>query len=329
MNDTVDLQSEQFMTLLTDALRSGPGSPEWNQAVKILRASNQNTDELQLLTAARENLEAGKEYRSVRAGPGFTQRVMEGIEQEANRSPGLPTANLIALIAAGAILVVVIIIGVRLLTPDPKRQAIDDLTGQIFGNKYLSAAFPGPATAPAKLPEGWAKFGDLPLANKSGEIRPAFVAPATESSGYKVGGIVTAQPVAVDQAMEVDASVHLNKSADDSITEVFVSDEPITDQNAVGGHALVWHLKAGEARVFLADGSASPQSTKAGNKRDLAVKLLLNRETAVVETAGQRLYAGPHQLAPDKPRYVGIRFRRHPGDKSEGVGVTGITIQKP
>ena len=59
MTDSTDLQSDQFMTLLTDALRSGPGSPEWNQAVKALRASGQNADEYAMLTAARESLAGG------------------------------------------------------------------------------------------------------------------------------------------------------------------------------------------------------------------------------------------------------------------------------
>src|SRR5258708_39311279 len=89
MPETVDLQSEQFMTLLTDALRSGPGSPEWHQAVKALRASNQNVDEYQLLYAARERLEAGEGCRSVRAGPGFTRQGVAGGGGEGRNGGGL------------------------------------------------------------------------------------------------------------------------------------------------------------------------------------------------------------------------------------------------
>src|SRR2546421_4832563 len=143
MPDTIDLQSEQFMTLLTDALRSGPGSPEWHQAVKILRASDQNVDEYTLLYAAREHLESGKEFRSVRAGAGFTRKVLDGIDEEA-KTPGVPTANIIALIAAGVILVIVAIVGMMLLKGGNTGQhAIEELNKTIFGNKFLTASFNG------------------------------------------------------------------------------------------------------------------------------------------------------------------------------------------
>src|SRR5258708_1693394 len=114
MPETVDLQSEQFMTLLTDALRSGPGSPERHQAGELLRASEQNVDEYTLLYKAREHLESGKEFRTVRAGTGFTRKVLEQIEEQA-KAPAVPTANLIALLAAGAILAVVAVVGFMLL----------------------------------------------------------------------------------------------------------------------------------------------------------------------------------------------------------------------
>src|SRR5438128_1152250 len=98
MSDTIDLQSDQFMTLLTDALRSGPGSPEWHQAVRQLRTSSEQgaaaADEYAMLYAARERLEAGKEYRSIRPGPGFTRKVMASVDEEGRNGPGgVPTAN--------------------------------------------------------------------------------------------------------------------------------------------------------------------------------------------------------------------------------------------
>src|SRR5207248_832631 len=121
------------MTLLTDALRSGPGSPEWHQAVKILRASDQNVDEYTLLYSAREHLESGKDYRSVRAGTGFTRKVLEQIEEQASTPPA-PTANIIALIAAGAILAVVAVVGFMLLHGgSAEQQRIEELSKTIFG----------------------------------------------------------------------------------------------------------------------------------------------------------------------------------------------------
>ena len=297
MAETVDLHSDQFMTLLTDALRSGPGSPEWHEAVKLLRVSNQNIDDYTLLYAARERLESGKAYRGVRAGAGFTRKVLTGIESQGNGTGGLPTANLIAMIAAGAILAVVVAIGVLLFKgANPQQQAIEDLSTRIFGNKFLSASFTGSGGAGAMHPEGWTTFGDLPL------------------------------------TAEVDVTARVNKSTENEIAEIFVSDEPITNENAAGGHAVVWQFKAGEARVFLADGRSVPQGEKFPNIREFPVKLILNRDTVIVESASQRLYAGPHLLSPGKSRYVGVRFRRRAGDatdKGDHFGITSIALQKP
>ena len=91
----------------------------------------------------------------------------------------------------------------------------------------------------------------------------------------------------------------------------------------------MWQLKAGEARVYLPDGNAAPHAEKIGGYREVPVKILLNHEIAVVETAGQRVYAGPHQLSADHARYVGVRFRRRAGDKADSIGVVSVTLQKP
>jgi hypothetical protein len=330
MSETIDLHSDQFMTLLTDALRAGPGSPEWHQAVKVRRASDQNVDEYTLLYAARERLESGKEYRSVRPGPGFTLKVLVGIEEEGGGPSAAPaTANVIALLAAGVILAVVVVIGVMLLKGgNPQQQAIEGLSNQIFGNKFLSAGFGGqPTTAPS--PDGWTRFGPLPLFTKNNELHPAALPPNADPKVYKAGGIVTSGSIPADRPLEVDVPVRLSKAADDGIVQVFVSDEPIADDNAAGGHALVWQLKAGEARVFLADGRAAPQGEKFPNLRELPVKLLLNRDTAIVETVGKRLYAGPHLLDPARPRYVGVRFLRRGGETWDHLSVGTVTLQKP
>src|SRR5829696_2764299 len=102
MAQQMDLDSDQFMTLLTDALRAGPGSPEWHQAVGVLRASRASatSDEYQLLVRAREDLESGRDYRAVKAGPGFSRKVLQSVEEEGTaKARGLPSANLIALLA--------------------------------------------------------------------------------------------------------------------------------------------------------------------------------------------------------------------------------------
>src|SRR3954451_15416902 len=131
MTQSMDLESEQFMTLLTDALRAGPGSPEWHQAVGVLRASGgaAGADEYQMLVRAREDLESGRDYRSVKAGAGFTRKVMRAIEEEgAGKPKGLPSASLIAILATGVILAVVVVIAATMFKgapPAPSNGAVE------------------------------------------------------------------------------------------------------------------------------------------------------------------------------------------------------------
>src|SRR5262245_23002701 len=109
----LDIESDAFLMLLTDALRSGPGSPAWHEALQRLRAGGiRGADEYRLLVTAREHLESGKEYRSVRAGPEFTKRLMSAIEQDASRGEARPpTSALVAVASAAVMLVVLLVIG--------------------------------------------------------------------------------------------------------------------------------------------------------------------------------------------------------------------------
>src|SRR5205823_8513462 len=144
MSQSLDFESDQKLKLLTDALRAGPGSPEWRLAIEELRLSNGQPveDERQLLLRVREDLASGRAYKEIRPGPNFTRKVIDGIEQEANRprrSP--PTATFIALSAA-LMLVGVVAIVVFLVWPHPPlAPALPDLAHSVFVDTIESASF--------------------------------------------------------------------------------------------------------------------------------------------------------------------------------------------
>lgn len=329
MAETLDLNSEEFMTLLTDALRAGPASPEWSQAVKLLRSTDQNVDEYQLLCTARENLESGKEYRSVRAGVGFTRRLMESVEHETTpRGPS--TAAIIAMLAGVVIVAVIIVIAVMLYkgpAAPGQKPGTEDLAAMIFGNRLAAASFVAKG-AEAQPSSGWAKFGELPLAVSQGTLHPAIRA-TTTGSNYAAGGWVLSDAIPADQPIEIDATVQLAKPGDEGIAQVFVSDEPITDANATGGHALVWQIKGTESRAFLPDGKNASSGEKFGDQRDVSIRVRINRDTALIDASDRRMYAGPVGLATDKPRYVGVRFLRHGSDDWDRLAVRSLVVQKP
>src|SRR4051794_25102075 len=123
-----EVEQDPMFQLLTDALRAGPGSPAWRDAVSKLKDSAGATDEYSLILQARERLESGKEWRSIRAGAGFTRKVMDAIDREdATGGKGIPTAKIVGIIAV-AVLITLIATGIYYASngPSPEQSAISD-----------------------------------------------------------------------------------------------------------------------------------------------------------------------------------------------------------
>jgi hypothetical protein len=335
----MDLESEQFMTLLTDALRAGPGSPEWHQAVGVLRSAGgeKNADEYQMLVRAREDLESGREYRAVKAGAGFTRTVMAGIEEEAKAGPkGLPSANLIALIASGVVLALVVVLAVVLLKnpPPADRGEIERLQGIYFINPVAQLNFENGS----EIGPEWEVVGEVPLkVNREKMLAPEKAPAATQQTKddkreYRTGAVVLAESIAPTEARMVDVTLKVKGQTNDRvIPEVFVSEGRLDDAKASSGRELVWLLKGGTGQVALADGRVPGQGEKLDLRKPhtLNIKMRFNRDTVIVESGEKRLYEGPHKLSENGPRYVGVRFRRKVGDGSELVGLVSISVLKP
>src|SRR3712207_1501307 len=118
MPRAANVESDPFFELLTDALRAGPGSPQWHQAVQKLRQNGNavaGADEYRLLVDARQPPESGGESASVRPGPGFTRRLFTELESQGVSGGGAPTANIIATVSALAILGVLALVTVLLI----------------------------------------------------------------------------------------------------------------------------------------------------------------------------------------------------------------------
>jgi hypothetical protein len=330
----MDLESEEFMTLLTDALRAGPASPEWHQAVGILRTAGAgaNVDEMQLLVRAREDLESGREYRAVKAGPGFTRKVLAGIEEEkTSKGRGLPSANLVLLLAVGVILAVVVVVAVSLVKnpPDPNRAHVDELNGIYLVNPAATLNFEDGTESPPQ----WRTIGEVPLKVKDRHLAPSTTQPTKDDKReYKAGAIVLAESIGPDQARMIDATLRVNGPTEGVIPEVFVAEGPIDNLKASSARELAWLLKGGIAQAVLPDGSVLPSP---GEKLDLKksplvnVKIRFNKDTVIVESGDRRVYEGPHNLSATAPRYVGVRFLRKVGDGSDGVWLLTVNVLKP
>jgi hypothetical protein len=322
--------TDPFFTLLTDALRAGPGSPEWRDAVAHLKVNGEQVDEHRLLIEAREALESGKGYRSVRAGPGFTRKLLtnlEGEKQREGRQTKIPTATIVALVS-GLVIVVALAAVIYELYPRGHRASsennreIQELTQTYFSAETIASNFDG------SIPAGWRTIGPLPL-DATGGLHPA---PADVAEGsYQGGGLVTVEKLAADPPFAFEADLRVANPVENVITQVFVSNsDQFSADRATAAHELVWSLR-GRRQDAVANGNVESQSQLPRHPpQTMSVRLLVGPQYAIIESGGKRLWAGPHQLG-EGPRYVGVRFIRTGGkatDATDGIFVRSVRVQK-
>lgn len=316
--------TDEFMTLLTDALRAGPGSPEWHHAVGELRKQGGNAaDEYKLLYTARERLASGKEYRSIKPGVGFTRRLLEGIDRlpagGKTRRP-MPIATAIA-VASLLVLIGIVAIVLYWTYGTPATPPKEDLSSMLFTQIIVDDHF-DTALSTGK----WRTIGTLPVIVGDG-LKPG----AAGTPDYSGGGIVTSSAVSTGgEPIAVDVS--FDGVIGDVIPQVFVTDTPhFSPDRATSPHELVWTVQDGQAQIVLPDGHVAQSASHQvlNGKTEFSVHLLIGRDTARVETAGATLWAGPHGLGNDRGRYVGVRFLEKAGGKPATIRVRSIRIQKP
>jgi hypothetical protein len=327
MAEASPFQSEEFLKLLTDALRAGPGSPQWRDVVTLLRSENAaEADEYQLLITARERLESGREFRSIRPGPGFTRKVMQAVDQERASKTPIPSATLIAVIAAAAILTILIVVAVMLSTNPAPSPTPQDLASTYFGNTIISGDFS------QNIPVDWKKFGLEPVISiRDKVLRGGFAKDGNKD--YRGGGLVAATPIDPGQSFAVEATLRMPRASTDVDLFIFVTEEASFDRTptATSPREFVVDLINGQLSIFNPDGTLKGrQATIAAGRDPIHLLIKMDRQNAIIELDGKRLYEGPHGLVSTKPRYPGIRFLTQGSEKSlDDVVVQSVRVLKP
>ena len=324
---TLDFEADQFLKLLTDALRAGPGSPQWHQAMLRLQAAPEaagGADEYRMLCDARAHLESGKEYRSVRAGPNFTRSVMDAIAAQGIPGPRrFSTPKLIAVIAAilllGTLAMVTYLLVANGVHSSVQTEAIDALSAKLLGNAITSLTLDQP---PAN---DWKVLGKLPLDFSKG-MRPKPA--AVKSRDVIAGGLLWQTPLAPDTPFEVEATLKVNRSTDDLVPEIAISDsDDFSDENATASHELVWILQSNQAKVVLPSGRLGAQSSLAKGSHDpLTIRLRIDQQNAIVVMDSKRIWAGASGLAIDKPRYIALRLLRRGNEKQDLLSFQSVRV---
>ncbi len=311
-----DLQIDPFLQLLTDALRAGPGSPEWHEAVQRVSAGEAGPDnEYAMLVKARENLASGKHYREVRAGVGFTRKVLAEVEKDAaatatKKSP--ISASWISYLGAGLVVATLAVIISWLVRGGGLPAPTEDLASMFFGSTMASA------TLDAPLPDGWRMIGPLAVDPAKG-LMPTLT---KSSPDYIGGGIVSTKGISPTEPFAVEASFQFQHVSDEVVPQLFVTDDPnFSSDKATSPHELVWMVKAGLAQIWLPDGELTSGGKQISDGNLVAVRIVVGVRDTVVMCDGRILWSGASGLSADKPRYVGVRLLCRKDEKRSIVSV--------
>jgi hypothetical protein len=327
MSELLDFERDQLLELLTDALRDGPAGPRWQEAVEAVRrrqaAGAGEGDEYQLLLRAREDLEQGREYRSIRPGPAFTRRVMQQIENEGGGTSGPARAPLaIIILAATALAGIGVLVAWTLLRQPPATPGLAQLQSTTFAQTSLSADL---AVA---MPPELATFGLTPVVSAEGRgLRPGDPA---NSQDFRGGGVLVGQALSPDVAASFEVGIQLARASPDVTLQAFVSDsQAFRGVMATSPRELVVNLREGQFGVYLPDGTLAGALVRAVPGRStLTIRSL--RGVVMIDVNGQSLYAGASGLDPELPRYLGVRFLvRGAGRNLDDLTVPVIRLLRP
>ena len=322
--------------MLTDALRAGPGTPEWGRAVQQFK--NGQSAEFRALLKARQRLEAGKAYRALDSSPHLTEAVLACIAAEALPRPrrvaqlfshfAISSKSAVALFSVAATLLVVVgglYFESRYLQNDTGERSPINFPNMHRGGLLTSTA--GFSSFDGVIPASWKPIGSLRVEARHG-LRLAGGVKQIDQSG----GIVWADPISPAKPFKIQARVRYQGSAAVS-PEIFLTDDGTFDDNrpADQNHEFAWTVLNDRPQVRLADRTlaAAGDSILAGQSFTLAVDIKFDGPTATVETnMGGHCshWTGLSQLASGKPLYMGMRLVVHGAHKDDCVAVETVRL---
>ena len=284
MNAT-EFDTDALLKLLSDALRRGPGSPEWHDAVaRFADANGPGADEYRLLLRARERLESGKEYRQVRAGPAFTRSVFERLgEPERHPSDAPRPAVLIGLLCLILILAGggVLLMHVIQSKPNDAQQA--QLDAQLFSVPKLQWTFDDGMPADLKT------SGALKLGTRNDALG---IVP--QKTPLPAEGIVVANDP-IDLAAGVCLEAQVMYQLGSTSMAVIASDTQTPQVRGLrSGTQLAVIFDSTGVRCFSPAGITTPPRLLNGGAHTVRLKFLGRAASAEVD--GHAIWSGPSPL---------------------------------
>ena len=146
-----------------------------------------------------------------------------------------------------------------------------------------------------------------------------------------------AKPVPAGEPFALEAVVDVPETVGDFIAEVFVSDSAdFSEFRATSPSELVWLLQGADQKVMVKGQAQGRVETVKQFSRPVTVRIVVDKDRALVESRtgegadaaapAAELWSGAHGLAPDKPRYAGVRFIRGAGESADVAAVKSIRV---
>jgi hypothetical protein len=313
-----------LLVLLTDALRDGPGSPAWHAAMQRLdevdetKNSGAPVDEYRRLCQAREHLESGKDFRSVRPGPMFTQRLWKALDAE-GQNHFWSTRRVLTLIAAACVLLGCAAVIWEMVPRDTMiDRDIAELSEMLFSKPLANL------DTSQNGRQDWRAMGALPLVADRDLTLP------TENSHPLPagGGFVMAGPIAADEPFAIEAKFEINRSTSDLVPEIAVSDVDAFG-NATGSspHELVIALEGKQAKVVAPDGRLAAQGDMQGDGRgELTFRFRIDQQVAIIEMNGRLVFHGANGLSATGKRFVAVRILRRGSADAQNISLRSLRV---
>lgn len=307
--ETMAFESDAMLKLLTEALRRGPGSPEWHSAVSSLKNLNSpDADEYRMLITARERLESGRAYREVRAGPAFTRELFGQLEATPASARcvtlGLVVRLLCLLTLVGAIGVVVMCVAQA--GPHDARQ----LSSRLFVTPVRSWTFD-------PIPPELHHVGPLPMETRNGGLRTG-----TRDISEPMGGLLYAdEPLNLLRGTCVELRFDY-RPGPTAVQLTLMSDAIVNGDLVAASKELALVCDNSGVHVSTPVSATAPRALSAGPH---LLRLKVAGGEAVAEVDGQVVWNGaPHM---GSRGFVAVRMIRD--GKANDVTVKSLRVLAP
>ncbi len=311
--DATEFETDDMLKLLTEALRRGPGSPEWHHAVEQLRSSGaKEADDFRLLMTVRERLESGQSYREVRAGPIFTRELFDKIESDDENARGTAASKSRTTLAVTLVCIVLLLGSAAVLLKmmsnvAPRDITLEQLSQRLFVTPVKSWSFV------RTIPEGLTSGGDLKLEATDG-VRLA----RTQQTGY--ASLFATELLNLDDSICIEAQFQYRPGPGGGQVAMTIADV----SNPSGAPGLGVSL---QDEGFSMQNGPNVEKIQRNLQAGLyTVRIKLDAAAATIEVDGQTIWQGRHAVRSPAGLTIGMAKR---GKDNVDSKLVSLRILKP